>query len=344
MDSELTAEEKATNFETMRHIERVRNLLNQFAIALLRRGELHDQSKLERPEVELFTEWTPKLAACTYGSAEYDEYRKQLAPSLSHHYAKNRHHPEFFTKDEVWKDIPGYVGHYQVSSLGNVRSVDREVHRGGATGNICMSGKTLAQHRTPKGYCRVQLVLSGVAKNHMVHRLVADAFLKNLENKPVVNHINGIKHDNRLANLEWATHCENQIHAYDTLLRHPSVKYVVECEELGIVTFGCEKMETLLRERGYARASASGIWNSLDSGGKHLDLTFTATAFEDWMNSPVNGMNLLDIVEMLLDWKAASERHNDGNILKSIQHNTKRFNLSPQLVSILENTASLLDN
>jgi hypothetical protein len=154
-DNELTLEEQATNFITMRHIERVRNLLNKLIGELLWRGEVHDQSKLDRPEVELFTEYTPKLATCTYGSPEYEGFRKAMGPALAHHYANNRHHPEHF------------------------------------------------------------------------------------------------------------------------------------------------------------------------KGG-------------------VDDMNLIDIVEMLCDWKAASERHNDGNIRKSIEKNADRFNLSPQLVRILENTADLL--
>ena len=57
----------------------------------------------------------------------------------------------------------------------------------------------------------------------------------------------------------------------------------------------------------------------------------------------VAGMDLLDLVEMFCDWRAATERHEDGNIFKSIQHNGKRFDLSPQLVSILMNTASRLE-
>lgn len=151
----MTVEEKACNFETMRHIERVRNILNSFISDLLERGELHDQSKLESPEVELFTEVTPKLATLTYGSPEYKEQLKFLGPALEHHYARNRHHPE--------------------------------------------------------------------------------------------HHKNGV---------------------------------------------------------------------------------------ED--------MNLLDLVEMFADWKAASERHNDGNILKSIEKNADRFRMSPQLVKIFENTAKLV--
>src|SRR5687768_10998636 len=94
MDVELTQEEKVTNYETMKHIHRVRDLLDACIRELLRRGELHDRSKLERPEVSMLAEVTPKLAGVTYGSPEYDAFRKQLAPALEHHYARNRHHPE----------------------------------------------------------------------------------------------------------------------------------------------------------------------------------------------------------------------------------------------------------
>jgi hypothetical protein len=153
--SGLTVEQQACNYATMRHIERVRNLLTDFVRELLLRGELHDQSKLASPEVEAFTEFTPKLANCTYGSEQYKEFCREMAPALAHHYANNRHHPE----------------HYK---------------------------------------------------------------------------------------------------------------------------------------------------------------------------DGVNDMNLVDLVEMLADWKAASERHNDGNILKSIEVNAARFGLSQQLVRVLENTAKMM--
>lgn len=92
----LTVEQQATNFETMRHIEQVRNLLNKVIVELMERAEKHDQTKLESPEVELFTEYTAKLAETTYGSDEYNEYKKKLGPALEHHYANSRHHPEHF--------------------------------------------------------------------------------------------------------------------------------------------------------------------------------------------------------------------------------------------------------
>lgn len=151
----LTEEQKACNYITMRHIEKVRNYINKVIMNLLRRGEAHDQSKLVSPEVELFTEFTPKLASTTYGSAEYNNYKAQMGVALEHHYANNRHHPEY--------------------------------------------------------------------------------------------HKNG-----------------------------------------------------------------------------------------------VNDMTLIDLIEMLVDWKAASERHNDGNILKSIEINGTRFEMSPQLIRICENTAKEL--
>lgn len=92
----LTLEEKATNHETWKHIHRVQTLLNRCAVLLLDRGNKHDQSKLYPPEVGPFTEFTPKLAASTYGSKEYDEIKIKMKPALDHHYAKNSHHPEFY--------------------------------------------------------------------------------------------------------------------------------------------------------------------------------------------------------------------------------------------------------
>jgi len=92
----LTLEEKATNFDTMRHIERVRNLLNQAVVELLDRGKKHDQSKLDHPEVEAFTKYTPMLASTTFGSAEYEAAKQAMRPALDHHYAHASHHPESF--------------------------------------------------------------------------------------------------------------------------------------------------------------------------------------------------------------------------------------------------------
>lgn len=338
----LTEAEKATNCDTFRHIERVRNLLNRFVAELLRRGEEHDQTKLEHPEVAAFTEFTPKLAATTYGSKEYDGFRAAMKPALDHHYANNRHHPEFQRQDEEWCPVVGFEGIYEVSNYGDVRSLDRVVERDGPTGNFRKDGQTLTQFVTPKGYCRVQLQAGSRCRHAMVHVLVAESFIPNPDDKPEVNHKDGNKANNRVGNLEWATESENLIHAYETGIKKPSVKYVVTCENNGLTAFGCAAMERLLRKEGHEKASAAAIWRCINKGGKHLDLTFTGTRFETWMNSPVNDMNLIDLLEMFADWKAASERHNDGNIRKSIEKNADRFGLSPQLVRILENTIAVI--
>src|SRR5258708_527208 len=92
----LLLEEQATNFATMQHIQTVNKYLNICIKELLKRGEAHDQSKLESPEVEGFTKITNKLANCTYGSEEYKNFLEQLKPILDHHYAKNDHHTEHF--------------------------------------------------------------------------------------------------------------------------------------------------------------------------------------------------------------------------------------------------------
>lgn len=94
--SELSVEQKATNFETMKHIDCVRRFMKVLTDQLTWRAFDHDKSKLDTPEVDLFTEFTPKLAQTTYGSPEYAEALKGLKPALDHHYANNRHHSEHF--------------------------------------------------------------------------------------------------------------------------------------------------------------------------------------------------------------------------------------------------------
>ena len=83
---------------TMDHIEKVRKYIKISTDSLTNRGIKHDASKLESPEVEIFTECTPKLAQLTYGTPEYNESLKELDVALQHHYATNRHHPEHFAK------------------------------------------------------------------------------------------------------------------------------------------------------------------------------------------------------------------------------------------------------
>lgn len=84
--------------ETLAHIGIVRGLLARVIADLTMRSAVHDASKLESPEVEVFEELTPKLAQATYGSPEYKQFLVELGPALRHHYQVNRHHPEFFPR------------------------------------------------------------------------------------------------------------------------------------------------------------------------------------------------------------------------------------------------------
>ena len=82
--------------ETQKHIETVRKYIRFMIDRIEMRGVKHDASKMESPEVELFTQYTPKLASLVYGSDEYQQCLDGLKPALDHHYASNRHHPEHF--------------------------------------------------------------------------------------------------------------------------------------------------------------------------------------------------------------------------------------------------------
>ena len=114
---------------------------------------------------------------------------------------------------EVWKDVVGYEGYYQVSNLGRVRSLDREVPLGETTKKN--KGKIRKQVPHKKGYLMLNLSKNKEVKGYLVHRLVALHFVDNPNDYPEVNHINGIKDDNRAANLEWCTRKQNLSHAVE---------------------------------------------------------------------------------------------------------------------------------
>lgn len=107
---------------------------------------------------------------------------------------------------EKWRHIPDSFD-YEVSTYGRVRR--------------CGSGKTHSVRDT-KGYLTVDLYKDSRRSTKRVHRLVAEAFVPNPDNKPIVNHIDGNKHNNSVGNLEWVTYAENSHHAWSTGLARPS--------------------------------------------------------------------------------------------------------------------------
>lgn len=123
-------------------------------------------------------------------------------------------------ENEIWKNVVGYEGLYHVSDFGNVKRLEQRRSNILTRGISIYKEKTLKPTLYSNGYLFVDLCKNGTKKSTSIHRIVAISFIQNPENKPQVNHKNGIKTDNRLENLEWNTMSENQKHSIDTGLRH----------------------------------------------------------------------------------------------------------------------------
>ena len=117
---------------------------------------------------------------------------------------------------QIWKDIEGYKGHYQISNYGNVRSLKKDA--------FLMKGAYL------KGYKIISLWKNGIGKMFRIHRLVAAAFIPNPENKPCVDHIDGVRFHNFVENLRWCTQDENM--NYELAIRNKT-KYNFPIEGVG---------------------------------------------------------------------------------------------------------------
>lgn len=132
--------------------------------------------------------------------------------------------------NEIWKDVQGYENRYQISNIGRVKSLERMV--GHYTGGLMFLRSRILKHGKGR-YPYIILINDGKRNTLKIHRMVAIAFIPNPNNKPSVNHINGLRDDNRVENLEWCTHKENMKHAADTGLKylgenHPNSKLTKE--------------------------------------------------------------------------------------------------------------------
>lgn len=132
---------------------------------------------------------------------------------------------------EIWKPIKGFEGLYEVSNLGRIKSCDKEwaIYRGVISHR---KGQIMKDKEVAGGYMQISLSKNGKQSMHLTHRLVASAFVDNIDNKPHVNHKDGNKKNNHADNLEWVTPSENQIHSRDVLHRRYHSRPVI-CIETG---------------------------------------------------------------------------------------------------------------
>lgn len=130
----------------------------------------------------------------------------------------------------MWKAVKNFEGLYEVDESGVIRSLPRN--------GTVKNPRIINQHIHKSGYMYCCLSKNNKQHNFQVHRIVAEAFIPNPENKPQVNHKNGIKLDNRLDNLEWATSSENMVHSFKILGHKPPKSKKMKpiyCVETGVI-------------------------------------------------------------------------------------------------------------
>lgn len=115
---------------------------------------------------------------------------------------------------EIWLPIKDYESHYEISNMGRIRSIGRIILRSNKKGILPKKGIILKQKINAEGYCIILLYKNTKRKKFFLHRLVANAFILNPDNKPYINHKNAVKTDNKVDNLEWCTPMENSTHYY----------------------------------------------------------------------------------------------------------------------------------
>ena len=154
--------------------------------------------------------------------------------------------------EEIFKDIDGLEGLYQVSNFGNVISLNY---------NHSNSRRLMSLSKSSSGYLHVQLYKNSKSKTYLVHKLVASAFIQNPNDLPEVNHIDGNKTNNNAKNLEWVSRSENQKHAIEHSLRKPSPNISNEAvySNKGIIVLQYRLDGSLVK-----------VWNSVKEAAEYI--------------------------------------------------------------------------
>lgn len=164
---------------------------------------------------------------------------------------------------EVWKDVVGYEGRYQVSNQGRVKSLDSVDSIGRAK-----TGKVISVKRNNRGYVQVHLHRDGKCAMKLMHRIVAEAFIDNPNGYDQVNHINENKADNQVENLEWCTNMYNRHHGsgIERMARNRDYKLVVANVNKAIAQI--DKM-----------GNTVNIWKNISEAKRHTGVNDTSISF-----------------------------------------------------------------
>lgn len=156
--------------------------------------------------------------------------------------------------NELWKDIPGFEGEYQASNIGRIKSLKKSYKTGKGYIRTVPDKLMICHKLTAKGYLRVSIK----KRQYFIHRLIALTFIDNSLNKEQINHINGIKTDNRIENLEWVTNQENRNHAVNNNL----IAFDIKLPQTKLTREEVIKIKQLYTDKGISQsilAKAFGV-------------------------------------------------------------------------------------
>lgn len=240
---------------------------------------------------------------------------------------------------ELWKDIEGFEGIYQISSKGNIRSLDRWVIDKNGRKVFWKSQpiKPRPQHKDGSGYLQVSLRMNGKYIHFLVHRLVAKAFIPNPNNLEQVNHIDENKHNNDVNNLEWLSRLDNT--RYGTGIDRMAEKHSTAIMQLDMDGNVIKEWQSIRQAK---MSVAASIWSAILEGRRICKgyvwierdkyINMTKEQLQEFISNEVNKLkqkkintrkvmsekNSKPIVQLNLDgsfvkeWKSAKEAQNNG--------------------------------